>query len=71
MKVDGQEFLEWLHQIREASERERKQKGVSGEEWLLMKTIRARRLISKSHQARLRRTTRHKAVAHHRSRVPV
>ena len=71
MKVDGQEFLKWLRQIREASERERKQQGASGEEWLLRKTVRARRVMSKFRPARLRRAAPHRAVAHERSRLPV
>jgi len=40
MKVDGMDWLDWLHKTREESERERLRRGISGAEWL--KQIRAR-----------------------------
>ena len=40
MKIDGLDWMEWLHKKREESERERKRRGISGAEWL--KEIRAR-----------------------------
>jgi hypothetical protein len=70
MKVDGREFLKWLHEIREASEQERKQKGVSGEEWLLRKTVRAHRVMSQFRRATHRRPASPKSAARHRTRVP-
>ena len=40
MKIDGLDWMDWLHKKREESERERKRRGISGAEWL--KEIRVR-----------------------------
>jgi hypothetical protein len=40
MKIDGLDWMEWLHKKREESENESKRRGISGAEWL--KEIRAR-----------------------------
>jgi hypothetical protein len=40
MKVDGLDWIDWLHKAREKSERERIRRGISGAEWL--KEIRTR-----------------------------
>ncbi|MCX6842323.1 MAG: hypothetical protein NTX53_08605 [candidate division WOR-3 bacterium] len=40
MKIDGLDWMEWLHKKREESENERKRRGISGAEWL--KEIRVR-----------------------------
>lgn len=40
MKVDGLDWIDWLHKAREESERERIRRGISGREWL--KEMRAR-----------------------------
>jgi hypothetical protein len=40
MKVDGLDWIDWLHKAREESERERIRRGISGAEWL--REIRAR-----------------------------
>lgn len=34
MKIDGLEFMDWLHKIRRESERKRKERNLSGVEWL-------------------------------------
>lgn len=34
MKIDGMEFIDWLHKIRKESEEERKRRNISGVEWL-------------------------------------
>lgn len=34
MKIDGLDWMDWLHKIRRESEEERKRLGLSGEEWL-------------------------------------
>jgi hypothetical protein len=34
MKIDGLEWMDWLHKVRRESEEERKRLGLSGEEWL-------------------------------------
>jgi|GEM_PF-3380772 len=34
MNIEGLEFMEWLHKIREESEKERKKKKISGDKWL-------------------------------------
>jgi hypothetical protein len=34
MKTEETDFLVWLHRIREEAEAERKQRGLSGAEWL-------------------------------------
>jgi hypothetical protein len=34
MKVDGLDWIDWLHKAREESERERERRGISGAEWL-------------------------------------
>jgi hypothetical protein len=70
MKVDGREFLKWLHEIREVSEQERKQKGASGEEWLLRRTVRARQVMSRFRRATHRRPASPRLAARRRTRVP-
>jgi len=40
MKIDGLDWIDWLHKKREESESERKRRGISGADWL--KEIRAR-----------------------------
>ena len=40
MKIEGMDWLDWLHARREESERERKLRGISGADWL--KEIRVR-----------------------------
>ena len=34
MKIDGLEWMDWLHKTRQESERERKRLGLSRVEWL-------------------------------------
>jgi len=34
MKIEGLEWMDWLHKVRRESEEERKRLGLSGEEWL-------------------------------------
>ena len=41
MKIDGMEFLDWLHEIRKKSAEERKRSGISGVEWLSQVEARA------------------------------
>ncbi len=40
MKIDGLDWIDWLHSQRERSEAERRRRGIGGAEWL--KEIRAR-----------------------------
>ncbi|MBM3331260.1 hypothetical protein FJY68_05320 [candidate division WOR-3 bacterium] len=40
MKVEGMDWMDWLHKVREESEKERIRRGIGGAEWL--KQIRAR-----------------------------
>jgi hypothetical protein len=41
MKIDGLDWMDWLHKVRRDSEAERKRLGLSGEEWLRRKDERA------------------------------
>ena len=34
MKIEGLEFMDWLHKIRKESEKERKGRNLSGVDWL-------------------------------------
>ena len=34
MKVEGMDWMDWLHKSREESEKERIRRGISGAEWL-------------------------------------
>ncbi len=36
MKIDGMDWMDWLHKMRAESEAERKRLGISGVEWLRM-----------------------------------
>ncbi len=45
MKIEGLEFMDWLHKIRKTSEAERKRKGLSGSEWLKQIEIEAANLL--------------------------
>ena len=40
MKVDGLDWIDWLHKTREQSEKDRLRRGISGTEWL--RELRAR-----------------------------
>jgi hypothetical protein len=42
MKVDGLDWMDWLHRTRREMEEERKRLGLSGEEWLKQVEERAR-----------------------------
>ena len=33
MKIDGLDWIDWLHRQRERSEAERKRRGISGADW--------------------------------------
>jgi hypothetical protein len=44
MKIDGLEWLDWLHKTRKESEEERKRLGLSRVEWLKRVEERARRI---------------------------
>jgi hypothetical protein len=41
MKIDGLDWIDWLHRQRERSEAERKRRGISGAEWLREIRVRA------------------------------
>ena len=34
MKIDGLDWIDWLHRTRQQMEEERKRRGLSGEDWL-------------------------------------
>jgi hypothetical protein len=44
MKIEGVDWMDWLHNIRRESEAERKRKGIDGAEWLRMISRRSRLL---------------------------
>jgi hypothetical protein len=44
MKIEGMDWLDWLHKTRRESEDERKRLGLSGEEWLERLEERAKEL---------------------------
>ena len=45
MKIEGLDFIDWLHKIRRESEKERKRKGISGKEWIKMITREAEKVL--------------------------
>ena len=53
MKIDGLDWIDWLHRQRERSEAERKRRGISGADWL--------REIRDQAEAYLRERPRHDA----------
>jgi len=53
MKIDGLDWIDWLHRQRESSEAERKRRGISGADWL--------REIRAQAEAYLRERPRHDA----------
>jgi hypothetical protein len=46
MKVDGLDWMDWLHKVRHESEDERKRLGLSGEEWLTQGRARAEAIMA-------------------------
>ncbi len=46
MKVDGLDWMDWLHKVRRESEEERKRLGLSGEEWLKQGRARAEAIMA-------------------------
>ena len=46
MKVDGLDWMDWLHKVRHESEDERKRLGLSGEEWLRQGRARAEAIMA-------------------------
>jgi len=46
MKVDGLDWMDWLHKVRHESEDERKRFGLSGEEWFRPGRVRAEAIMA-------------------------
>jgi len=46
MKIDGLDWMDWLHKVRHESEEERKRLGLSGEEWLKRGRVRAEAIMA-------------------------
>ncbi len=46
MKIDGLDWMDWLHKVRHESEEERKRLGLSGEEWLRRSRVRAEAIMA-------------------------
>jgi len=64
MKIDGLDFVDWLHKIRREAAEERRAEGISGAEWL--------RRVSRESKAILRRQRRRRPLAKSpRVRAPV
>jgi hypothetical protein len=59
MKIDGMDFLDWLHKIRRESEAERIRKGIDGVEWLRMISRRSRLLRNRKSRRMTGRTRVH------------
>ena len=47
MKTEETDFLVWLHKIREEAEAERKQRGLTGAEWLREVSRESKRILKK------------------------
>lgn len=45
MKIEGLDFIDWLHKIRMESEKERRRRGISGEEWLKKTAMEAEKIL--------------------------
>lgn len=52
MKIDGVDWMDWLHNVRHESEEERKRLGLSGEEWLRRGRARAEAIMTALAQER-------------------
>ena len=50
MKIDGLDWMDWLHKVRRESEEERKRLGLSGAEWLRQSRIRAEAIMAEMAQ---------------------
>jgi hypothetical protein len=46
MKIDGLDWMDWLHKMRAESEEERKRLGISGAEWLRRATKEADAILA-------------------------
>jgi len=45
MKIEGLDWLDWLHKIRAESEAERKRRGLTGAEWLRLRRQATQRVL--------------------------
>ena len=45
MKIDGKEWMDWLHNMRAKEEEKRMREGISGAEWLRRASAHAQRLL--------------------------
>jgi len=52
MKIDGLDWMDWLHKVRHDSEEERKRLGLSGEEWLKRGRVRAEAIMAEAARER-------------------
>ncbi len=48
MKIDGLDWMDWLHKISHESEEERKRLGLSGEEWLRRGRVTAEAILAET-----------------------
>jgi len=47
MKIDGDKWLEWLHEYRAAQEHKRRELGVDEVEWMKQRAARAREILTR------------------------
>jgi hypothetical protein len=52
MRIEGLDWMDWLHKVRHESEEERKRLGLSGEEWLRRGRARAQAIMAARAQDR-------------------
>jgi hypothetical protein len=52
MKIDGLDFIDWLHKIRAESEAERKRRGLSGADWVRLRRRASRRALHRMKTSR-------------------
>ena len=46
MKIDGLDWMDWLHKIRRLSEEERKRQGLTGKKWLKQGRAKAQAIMA-------------------------
>ena len=46
MKIDGKEWMDWLHNMRAKEEEKRMREGISGAEWLHRASVHAQEVLA-------------------------
>jgi hypothetical protein len=60
MKLDGKDWMDWLHDMRAKEEEKRMREGISGAEWLLRASAHAQKVLAGLQERELTTSARDK-----------